>query len=123
MKKLIQIGGTGFLISFLGALPLGTLNVTTFQIAAVKEVSSALWFALAVVLVELIEVRLTLDWKGAIHLEHRLFYYVLPTASAVLLYLAHDTLTGLGYVIGPKEGPYRLQYLVPPSSLGCCSVQ
>jgi len=118
LTKRLQIGGIGFLISFLGALPLGTLNVTTFQIAAVREVPSALWFALAVVLVELLVVRLTLNWKKAIDLGHRLFYYVLPMATMLLLYLAYDTLYGSGYEIDPSHKSVSVTILGTPFIFG-----
>lgn len=114
----MQIGGIGFLISFLGALPLGTLNVTTFQIAAVREVPSALWFALAVVLVELIVVRLALSWEKAIHLGNRLFYYILPAAIVILLYLAYDTFSNSGYQIGPNNRSLSVSIVGTPFLFG-----
>ncbi len=44
----------GFTISFIGALPLGSLNATAFQIAAEQNIKSALIFALVATVVELI---------------------------------------------------------------------
>ena len=55
----------GLLISFLGSLPMGTLNVTAMQISIQETVSRALMFSCGVLLVEMIYVRLSLiaiDW-------------------------------------------------------------
>jgi threonine/homoserine/homoserine lactone efflux protein len=67
MKKasLNRIFWTGMLVSFLGTLPLGTLNVAAMQISASDGVSPAIKFALGSLLVEAIYVRISLvamDW-------------------------------------------------------------
>lgn len=57
-----------FVISFLGSLPLGNLNVITADIAARQSVSFALRFALGVVLVEMAYLAITfrvIDWLFA----------------------------------------------------------
>ena len=56
---------TGLLISFLGALPLGTLNVAAMQISVSDGIRPAFYFAIGALLVEVIYVRLSLvamDW-------------------------------------------------------------
>ncbi len=84
----IKVGISGLLISFLGALPLGTLNITAFDIAASQSVKSALLFALAAIAVELVYVRLTI-WGGQkISFGDRVVNYVIPLAIAFLIYLA-----------------------------------
>ena len=88
MRKLIKLGIAGLLISFLGTLPLGTLNITAFHIAASKTISEALWFSIAVVLIELLVVRLTLMGDRRINFNGKLSFYLLPMAIALLLYLA-----------------------------------
>ena len=55
----------GLLISFLGSLPLGTLNVAAMQIGIQESVKHALYFSFGSLLVEMIYVRLSLigvDW-------------------------------------------------------------
>ncbi|MBX9783063.1 MAG: LysE family transporter [Chitinophagaceae bacterium] len=55
----------GLIISFLGSLPLGTLNVAAMQIAISDGISPALWFAAGSLTAEIIYVRLSLvamDW-------------------------------------------------------------
>ena len=65
MPKLLRIAFTGLFISFLGTLPLGTLNIAAMQIAVTDGIGPALNFALGVLLVEVCYVRLSLvamDW-------------------------------------------------------------
>src|SRR3954466_329663 len=67
MKKtsLNRIFWTGMLVSFLGTLPLGTLNVAAMQISATDGIHPAILFALGSLLVEAIYVRVSLvamDW-------------------------------------------------------------
>ncbi|HRN79158.1 MAG TPA: LysE family transporter [Ferruginibacter sp.] len=62
---LIRVFFWGMLISFLGSLPMGTLNVTAMQISIQETVSRALMFSCGVLLIEMIYVRLSLiaiDW-------------------------------------------------------------
>lgn len=78
----------GLLISFVGALPFGTLNLTAFDIAASQGLISAIWFAMAVVLVELSVVRITLYGNERFHLGAKALKYILPFGIVFLLYLS-----------------------------------
>lgn len=63
--KLLRIFITGLFISFLGTLPLGTLNLAAMQISISDGIRPAIYFALGVLLVEIIYVRISLvamDW-------------------------------------------------------------
>jgi threonine/homoserine/homoserine lactone efflux protein len=65
MIKLLRIFGWGMMISFLGSLPLGTLNVAAMQLGIQEGVKSALLFSIGSMLVEMIYVRISLigiDW-------------------------------------------------------------
>ena len=65
MQKLIRIFFTGLFISFLGSLPLGTLNIAAMQIAIAETVKAAIFFSLGSLTAEIIYVRLSLvamDW-------------------------------------------------------------
>ena len=65
MPKLLRIFLWGLLISFLGSLPLGTLNIAAMQIGIQESVTNALYFSLGSLLVEMIYVRISLvgvDW-------------------------------------------------------------
>jgi threonine/homoserine/homoserine lactone efflux protein len=65
MHPLAKIFFTGLFISFLGSLPLGTLNVAAMQIAITDGYREALLFSFGSLLVEMVYVRLSLvgiDW-------------------------------------------------------------
>jgi threonine/homoserine/homoserine lactone efflux protein len=60
MPKLLKVFFWGMLISFLGCLPLGTLNVTAMQISLQEGINNALLFSFGCLLVEMLYVRLSL---------------------------------------------------------------
>ncbi|HRE39092.1 MAG TPA: LysE family transporter [Chitinophagaceae bacterium] len=65
MRPLLKIFFTGMLVSFLGSLPLGTLNIAAMQISVSDGVIAAMLFSLGSLLVEIIYVRISLvamDW-------------------------------------------------------------
>ena len=65
MQKLGKIFLWGLVISFLGSLPLGTLNVAAMQIGIQESIADAIWFSFGSLLVEMVYVRLSLvgiDW-------------------------------------------------------------
>lgn len=65
MPSLLKIFFTGMLISFLGSLPLGTLNIAAMQISISDGIQSALLFSLGSLLAEVVYVRISLvamDW-------------------------------------------------------------
>jgi threonine/homoserine/homoserine lactone efflux protein len=65
MHPLIKIFFTGMLVSFLGSLPLGTLNIAAMQIAISDGVVPAMLFSAGSLLIEIIYVRISLvamDW-------------------------------------------------------------
>ena len=65
MPKVIRIFFWGILISFLGSLPLGTLNIAAMQIGIQESIKNAIFFSLGSLTVEMIYVRISLvgiDW-------------------------------------------------------------
>ena len=65
MYKLVQIFIWGLVISFLGSLPLGTLNIAAMQIGIQESIKDALYFSIGSLLVEMVYVRISLvgiDW-------------------------------------------------------------
>ena len=65
MHPLLKIFFTGLLVSFLGSLPLGTLNIAAMQISVSDGVTQAMLFSAGSLLVEIIYVRISLvamDW-------------------------------------------------------------
>lgn len=68
--------GWGWLVSFLGQLPLGTMSITATQIAVQENFRNAWKYAIGVAIVEIIYLRLTLsgvDWI----MQHEFFFKVL----------------------------------------------
>lgn len=65
MHKLVRVFITGMFISFLGSLPLGTLNVAIMQISITDGLMPALLFGFGSLTAEVVYVRLSLiamDW-------------------------------------------------------------
>ncbi|MBL0334232.1 MAG: LysE family transporter [Chitinophagaceae bacterium] len=65
MRPLIKIFFTGMFVSFVGSLPLGTLNIAAMQISVSDGIMAAMMFSMGSLLVEIIYVRLSLvamDW-------------------------------------------------------------
>ena len=65
MPPLLRIFFTGLFISFLGCLPLGTLNVAAMQISVTDGIGPAINFSLGALLVEMLYVRVSIvgiDW-------------------------------------------------------------
>jgi threonine/homoserine/homoserine lactone efflux protein len=60
-------------ISFLGTLPLGTLNIAAMQISVSDGIRPALYFSLGALLVEIIYVRLSLVAMDWVRKQKRLF--------------------------------------------------
>ena len=65
MPNILKIFFWGFIISFLGSLPLGTMNVAAMQIGIQESIKDAVFFALGSMVIEMTYVRLSLvgiDW-------------------------------------------------------------
>lgn len=65
MPPLIRILFVGMLVSFIGSLPLGTLNVAAMQISISDGITQGMLFSVGSLLVEIIYVRISLvaiDW-------------------------------------------------------------
>lgn len=73
MHPLLKIFFTGMLVSFLGSLPLGTLNVAAMQISVTDGVTNALLFSFGSLLVEVIYVRISLVAMDWIQKQEKLF--------------------------------------------------
>ncbi len=76
------------LVSFLGSLPLGTLNIAAMQISISDGVLAALWFSLGSLLAEVIYVRLSLVAMDWITKQERLFRILEYVTLLVVLALA-----------------------------------
>ena len=98
--QLLRVFFTGLMISFLGALPLGTLNVAAMQISASDGIRQAVYFSLGALLVEMIYVRVSLvamDWVRKRKQLFRLlewFSVIIVFALAVTSFIAAAKPTG-----------------------------
>src|SRR5215218_9807750 len=73
MPKLMRIFFTGLLISFLGSLPLGTLNIAAMQIGISDGVKQAILFSLGSLTAEMVYVRLSLVAMDWVRKQQKLF--------------------------------------------------
>lgn len=89
--KLFRILITGLGISFLGTLPLGTLNVAAMQISVVDGIRPALYFSLGALLIEICYVRLSLVAMDWVRKQKRLFRWLEWFTLLVIVALAVTT--------------------------------
>jgi threonine/homoserine/homoserine lactone efflux protein len=89
--RLAKIFGTGLLISFLGTLPLGTLNIAAMQIAVTDGILPALYFALGAMVVEIFYVRVSLVAMDWVRKHKRIFQWLEWLSIAVVAALAITT--------------------------------
>lgn len=73
MPKLVRVFFVGMLVSFLGSLPLGTLNVAAMQISVTDGISPALWFSLGSLTAEIVYVRISLVAMDWVRKQKRIF--------------------------------------------------
>ena len=73
MSKLGRIFFTGMFISFLGSLPLGTLNIAVMQISISDGIKAAFLFAAGSLLSEVVYVRLSLVAMDWVRKQQKLF--------------------------------------------------
>ncbi|HVT85274.1 MAG TPA: LysE family transporter [Chitinophagaceae bacterium] len=106
MPPIVRIFFTGMVVSFLGSLPLGTLNVAAMQISISDGISQAMFFSIGSLVVEIIYVRVSLvaiDWirkqeKILRILEWVTFFIVLALAVSSF-YAAMHPKTGKNIVL------------------------
>src|SRR6478672_9329763 len=88
MAKLLRIFFTGMFISFLGSLPLGTLNVAAMQISISDGVKDAILFSLGSLTAEVIYVRLSLIAMDWIRKQKKIFRILEWVTLVIVLALA-----------------------------------
>ncbi|MEO8583769.1 MAG: LysE family transporter [Flavitalea sp.] len=82
--KLFRVFIAGLTISFLGTLPLGTLNISAMQIAVSDGVQQALLFVFGALLVEIVYVRISLVAMNWV-LSHKKLFIWLEWATVVII--------------------------------------
>ena len=111
MPTLLMNFSTGLLVSFLGTLPLGVLNVTIMRVALLQGLRPAFQFALACALVELVYSYISVE------LTQSLMQY--PVLQPLTGGIAALTLLGMGiYYIRKNSVPMTDQRTMRPFYLG-----
>jgi len=101
MHPLVRIFFTGMLISFLGSLPLGTLNVAAMQIAITDGYTAAILFSLGSLLVEMVYVRISLVGIDWIRKQKRIFKILEWVTLLIVVALA---VSSFNAALHPKTG-------------------
>lgn len=74
--KLARVFFWGMMVSFLGSLPLGTLNVLAMKISVEEGIRNAIYFSLGSLLTEMIYVRISLVGINWIRKQKKLFQWL-----------------------------------------------
>lgn len=85
---LVKVFFWGMIVSFLGSLPLGTLNVAAMQISVQESISNAIYFSLGSLLTEMIYVRISLVGINWIRKQKILFKWMEWITLGIVLALA-----------------------------------
>jgi len=88
MQKLFRVFFWGMLVSFLGSLPLGTMNVTVTQLSVNDGIKAGFLFAAGSMIVEVIIVRIALVTMKWLARQHRIFQLLEFVTTLVILFLA-----------------------------------
>jgi threonine/homoserine/homoserine lactone efflux protein len=85
---LVKVFFWGMIVSFLGSLPLGTLNVAAMQISVQESIKNAIYFSLGSLLTEMLYVRISLVGINWIRKRKVLFKWMEWIALAIVVALA-----------------------------------
>lgn len=88
MRSLGKVFITGMFVSFLGSLPLGTLNIAAMQISISDGIRPAILFSFGSLLVEVIYVRLSLVAMDWVRKQERLFRILEWVTLVIIIALA-----------------------------------
>ena len=99
VKRIINIFFWGLIISFLGSLPLGTLNIAAMQIGIQESIKHAIWFSMGSLLVEMVYVRISLIGIDWVRKQHRLMKAMEWITLLIIVALAVGS-----FIAATKEG-------------------
>lgn len=85
---IVKVFFWGCLVSFLGSLPLGTLNVVAMQISVQESIRNAIFFSLGSLSVEMIYVRISLVAINWIRKRKKIFQWMEWITIAIVIALA-----------------------------------
>ncbi len=89
MKQIIKNTLIGFLVSFLGSLPFGYLNLIGFQIYVEKGFESLIFYLLGVITVESVVIYGTLIFAAKLNSNRKLLQFIEAFAIVFLFLLAY----------------------------------
>src|SRR6185503_1235103 len=98
MIELLKVFFIGLLISFLGQLPLGNMNLTATQLSVQENYRNAWKYGVGIVLVEIIYLRLALtgmDWV----VEHKQLFAIMGWITVIVFVV----LGILAFVMASKQ--------------------
>lgn len=101
MQQLIRIFFVGMMVSFLGSLPLGTLNVAAMQISITDGYKAAIAFATGTFIVEIIYVRISLVAMDKIRKQERVLKILEWITLLIIVALAIAS-----FVAASKNNPH-----------------
>ena len=114
--QLLRIFFTGMMISFLGALPLGTLNVAAMQISAGEGITQAIYFSIGALLVEMVYVRISLVAMDWVRKKKNIFRLLEWASIVVVIALAVSSFLAAAKQSGGKN--IILESMLPKFFLG-----
>ncbi|HET9056014.1 MAG TPA: LysE family transporter [Chitinophagaceae bacterium] len=103
MPRLLHVFFIGMLVSFLGTLPLGTLNVAAMQLSVTDGIIPALWFSLGALLAEILYVRLSLVAMGWVRKQVKLFKALEWITLLIIIALAIFSFAAAGNASGNSK--------------------
>ena len=110
---LLKVFILALLISFIGSLPLGSVNVTAFQLSASTGIAAATWFVAGSLLAETLYVRLTLTLMDHIMQYSRFLKALHWISFVVMLALAIMSFVAAEKTISEISGPIIPQQVHP----------
>ena len=99
---LVKVFFWGMIVSFLGTLPLGTLNVAAMQVAISEGYMQAIWFSAGCILVEMIYVRVSLVGVSWVRKQKKLFKLLEWITLIIVVALAVGT-----FIAAAKDHPSK----------------
>jgi threonine/homoserine/homoserine lactone efflux protein len=103
MRHLWKIFFTGMLVSFLGSLPLGTLNIAAMQISISDGVRAAILFSLGSLTAEMVYVRLSLVAMDWIRKQEKIFRILEWVTLGIVVALAISSFYAALHPSGSKN--------------------
>jgi threonine/homoserine/homoserine lactone efflux protein len=85
---LVKVFFWGMMVSFVGTLPLGTLNIAAMQISLSEGVRQAIYFSAGCILIEMIYVRISLVGINWIRKQKKIFQWLEWITLAIVIAMA-----------------------------------